>query len=628
MKRLVILLLSLLLLLGTATAESATASLQEMYAQAELLMVQGDYAGAAAKFEALSAYSDAAQMTLYCKAIYAADMGMYVMAVDALSSMGQFKDASQLARYYTACSFLNYAETNNPLQMVDYEKYMQLWSDDLVKNFKDPSYEIVPWNLVCCYWAKAIFTELALYKDSLMKISECDTLILKLKEANAAQEEAEREKKYQDALEKENTKNYQAAADLYFLLEDYKDSKSRYAVCIAEIEKAKELEKEETYQKALNLEKTHDYHNAISVYETLLGYKDSAARIQTCSMRIDYWNALLAETRGDYSSAMFRFNELGEYRNSIEQAMVCQRAQDLTPFVFKPNQDQGKLYNYLSKQKDEFSILSSHGLSDYLVGQWIIHYVGDKNNHVCHSSGNHITEIGRVLEDGSYRLSLDYWSNYHDFDYSVEADGILTMANKKYQIRKVTDFLYAAYSEGSSGVYSEPAYIANRVTITNNGNGFVNVYSETQSQKARYAATRQVPLTFASKDNDTIENWYASNDNIVKLCAALLVETGSYVEFMDYGDLENTYMTLYNGTMNSILIGMKDYSILYHYIPADNVLMCQYIDGLNLSESYVSDLFKSWGCTDYKKIPAIEWLNLFEESGKTEESVMSYWKNQ
>ena len=49
----------------SASTESATAQLQEMYAQGELLMVQGDYAGAVAQFESLGAYSDASQMAMY-----------------------------------------------------------------------------------------------------------------------------------------------------------------------------------------------------------------------------------------------------------------------------------------------------------------------------------------------------------------------------------------------------------------------------------------------------------------------------------------------------------------------------------------------------------------------------------
>ena len=101
MKRLVALLMTVMLLLSSACAESAAAALQELYAQGELLMVQGDYAGAGAKFDALGAYSDASQMAMYCKAIAAAEtLGLYSMAVDAFNDLGDFKDSKQRARYY------------------------------------------------------------------------------------------------------------------------------------------------------------------------------------------------------------------------------------------------------------------------------------------------------------------------------------------------------------------------------------------------------------------------------------------------------------------------------------------------------------------------------------------------
>lgn len=279
MKRLAILLITLLLFGSTVRAETATASLQEMYAQAELLMVQGDYVGAAAKFEALSAYSDAAQMTLYCKAIYAADMGMYEMAVDALSSMGQFKDAPQLARYYTACSFLNCAETGNSMQMVDYEKYMQLWSESLIQSIKDPSYEAESWDLVCCYWAKAIFTELALYKDSMMKVAVCDTLIQQKLEAKAAAEEAEKEQKYQEALAKESEGDYQAAANIYYTLWNYKDCEEKYSSCLTAIEVA---EKEKKYQSALAKKDAGHYEKAYMIFIELGEYRDSRTLADAC----------------------------------------------------------------------------------------------------------------------------------------------------------------------------------------------------------------------------------------------------------------------------------------------------------------------------------------------------------
>ncbi len=304
MKRFLSLFIALLLLLmGTALADSATASLQEMYSEAELLMVQGDYAGAAAKFEALAAYSDAAQMTLYCKAIYAANNGMYVVSVDALSSLGQFKDAPQLAQYYTACSYLNYAQTGDNSQIVNYETYADLWSENMVALFTDPDYELLDSRLVYCYRAKAIFSELALYKDCMTKMTECDTCE---EEYLAGKIEA----KYQSALKQENEGNYSAAIDLYQSLGEYKDSAERQAKC-------HELMTEQKYQAALALEEKGEYQDAIAALRAMNGYKDSDAHINAC-MEMLYQQALTAKANGDYKGAVELFRWLGDYKDSAE----------------------------------------------------------------------------------------------------------------------------------------------------------------------------------------------------------------------------------------------------------------------------------------------------------------------
>ena len=280
MKRLAVFLLSLLLLMNAAMAESAAASLQEMYAQAELMMIQGDYAGAAAQFERLSAYSDAAQMTLYCKAVYAADMGLYTLAVDALNSMGQFKDAPQLARYYTACSYLEYAKSGSKSNLVNYETYRDLWSESIADMFGSSEYDHMAEELKYCRWARAIFLELALYKDCLMKAGECDALIEKINEMNAAAREAAIEKMYQEALGKENAGAYQEAAELYRSLGGYRDSESRYAACMNAIEEQRRNEK---YQTGLALMEKEQYIDAREIFLGISSYRDSAELARMCS---------------------------------------------------------------------------------------------------------------------------------------------------------------------------------------------------------------------------------------------------------------------------------------------------------------------------------------------------------
>lgn len=316
MKRICAILLLFAMVVCTASAETATSSLQEMYAEAELLMVQGDYANAATKFEALSAYSDAAQMTLYCKAVYIAEMGMYSMSVDALSSLGQFKDAPQLAKYYTACSFLDYAKTGKTDNLVDPELYSAILTEQQINKIKNPNYETTNTQLIYCYLAQEIFSELALYKDSLMKVAECKTTGVEILEAEAAAKEAA----YQEALALEKAGNYELAIEAYKKLNDYMDSAERIAICeaaLAEAAKvAAEVAREAAYQNALALESASDYDKAIELYKEFDDYKDTPERIRICTYQKA--TTLLAAER--YFEAYGLFISLGEYKDSTERA--------------------------------------------------------------------------------------------------------------------------------------------------------------------------------------------------------------------------------------------------------------------------------------------------------------------
>lgn len=331
MKRILIALMLILSINSFAIAETATSSLQEMYAEAELLMVQGDYVNAAAKFEALSAYSDAAQMTLYCKAIYAANMGMYVASVDALSSLGQFKDAPQLAQYYTACSYLEYAKSGNTNNLVNIELYKEIFTENIVQKFKNPNYETTDEQLIYCFLAKDIFTELSLYKDSLMKVAECEARATEIIEAENAVKEA----KYQEALTLENEGKYDEALKIYETLHGYKDSYDRILTCETKIA---EIRKETKYQEALAFENEGRYEEAIEIYKSLGSYKDYSDRIAACESAIcadRYQKAILLEDNGEYTSALNIYLELGEnYEDCAERIKNCEFQLEPTQVVW------------------------------------------------------------------------------------------------------------------------------------------------------------------------------------------------------------------------------------------------------------------------------------------------------
>ncbi|MBR3763092.1 MAG: WG repeat-containing protein [Clostridia bacterium] len=91
MKRFLALFLVFSLLCPVAMAEMSPT---ERYEAAALLMLQGDHAAAAEAFAALSGYSDAPQMSIYCRGLALAEEGDFARAEKAFTQLGSFKDAA------------------------------------------------------------------------------------------------------------------------------------------------------------------------------------------------------------------------------------------------------------------------------------------------------------------------------------------------------------------------------------------------------------------------------------------------------------------------------------------------------------------------------------------------------
>lgn len=91
MKRFLALFLVFSLLCPVAMAEMSPS---ERYEAAVLLMLQGDHAAAAEAFAALSGYSDAPQMAIYCRGLALVEKGDFARAEKAFTQLGSFKDAA------------------------------------------------------------------------------------------------------------------------------------------------------------------------------------------------------------------------------------------------------------------------------------------------------------------------------------------------------------------------------------------------------------------------------------------------------------------------------------------------------------------------------------------------------
>ena len=72
MKKLISMLLAITLVLSCFGLTALAAMPAEMYEAAAALMIEGKYVEAAEAFDALMTYSDAANMAMYCRAVYAA----------------------------------------------------------------------------------------------------------------------------------------------------------------------------------------------------------------------------------------------------------------------------------------------------------------------------------------------------------------------------------------------------------------------------------------------------------------------------------------------------------------------------------------------------------------------------
>ena len=296
MKRLFPLLLSTILIFAitftffSASSESATAQLQEMYAQGELLMAQGDYAGAAAQFETLGAYSDASQMAMYCKGIMAAEsLGMYDVAVSAFQGLGDFKDSKQLMTYYQGRGYQAAADT-----WIESEARY-----DLV-NARDTYNEAVK-----------VYSGLALFKDCLTRLSACQSGTDKAQDKINALDYAAADKLEQDGKLEEALKAFQE-------LGDYSDSAERVKA-IPEKINARD------YAAAEKLEQDGQYEAAIKAFTALGSYSDSAERVKGAQEKF-YQKAVALMESDEYIKAIEILRKLEHYKDCKARISACKEA--------------------------------------------------------------------------------------------------------------------------------------------------------------------------------------------------------------------------------------------------------------------------------------------------------------
>ncbi len=128
---------------------------------------------------------------------------------------------------------------------------------------------------------------------------------------------------------------YSAAKDVFSTLSriDYPRAQEKRDEAEKKIPE-EQAQKEKNYQKAVVLEEAGDYEQAYLIYGELGQYKDSEERVISCIEKAEeeaenaeierkYQDAVKKEEDGDYSGAFQAYEELGEYKDSIDRASFC-----------------------------------------------------------------------------------------------------------------------------------------------------------------------------------------------------------------------------------------------------------------------------------------------------------------
>ena len=214
--------------------------------------------------------------------------------------------------------------------------------------------------------------------------------------------EEKREKDYLEACHAQETaetvEQFDAAIKKFKLLLDYKDCKARTEQCETEIRKIEEREKKKTrklmviaaaslaavialliltfsviipgikYKKALTLKNSGDYEAAITAFEELDGYKDSAARIAEATEAIqtrDYSNAEILLAAGEKGQAAIAFSGLDGYRDAEDRGL------DLWDEIALRDTISADEYHTVGLRSDGTVVAAgSNGYSQYNVSDW------------------------------------------------------------------------------------------------------------------------------------------------------------------------------------------------------------------------------------------------------------------
>ena len=92
---------------------SCNESMEQKYERAQKLLSEEKYFEAGALFDEISTYGDSSRMSMYTKAIAAAEDGQYSTAITSFKALDGFKDSSMMITYYTGRQYESQAGDGN-----------------------------------------------------------------------------------------------------------------------------------------------------------------------------------------------------------------------------------------------------------------------------------------------------------------------------------------------------------------------------------------------------------------------------------------------------------------------------------------------------------------------------------
>ncbi len=387
--------LFILLLCLTACQESTSSK----YERANKLLTESKYTEAAAIFDEISTYEDASKMSLYTKAINAAETGDYETAFSTFTSLGEFKDCPMMITYYKG--------RQDETSVYDgVWIYGDKWFDAI------EIYESIP--LFRDSKERAENCRKAAYDQAIKSGDEGDTsFAISILETLGTYSDAAKQITYYQAIALLNQGDYSGASSIFNTIPGFRDADNRVTEVF-----------EDGYKAAAAKEEAGELDEANAIFLNLGEYKDSADR----AYKLYYDAGLARREAGDWDGARVAFTKAGGYSDATEQIKEI-TYQEATALEESGDQEGAyKLFISLGEYKDSFERANKPyydlGIQKMNAGEWIaaitaFSHVGNYNDAEEQMHKAYYSQ-GEVLRDAKdWDGAITAFTNAEDYNDAV-----------------------------------------------------------------------------------------------------------------------------------------------------------------------------------------------------------------